>query len=154
MTARNGRPGGRVKAGEALAAGPASPPFREFFSAPEFLPENREKGHCTQMDLFQVIETKTEISEIAPKSAISEPFISVAARQQTCAICSAVFDLPPRSKATACSEECRRRRQQAYGAAYRQQGREMKAKMLAMFGGRRPTEAEFLKLLQQRKGKS
>jgi hypothetical protein len=108
----------------------------------------------SQLTIFDVLENVDKIGLKGPEEAGSGVFFTVVPSERACVICSVTFTAPPRSRATACSDACRRERRLRYGAAYRQQCREMKAEILAMFGGRQPTEEDFIRLIQQRKGKS
>lgn len=105
-----------------------------------------------QRDLFQAAENVEEKSEAAAETPENEVFFNSAGASRICVICGASFDPGPRSKITTCSPPCGRERRLRYGAAYRQQGREARQKLLDMFGGRRPTGEELLQLHRDRKG--
>lgn len=106
-----------------------------------------------QGDLFQVIEVVVEISGSQKDSDISEPLFSEEVRTASCVICAGSFS-PGRRHANVCSPACRRERKLRYGAAYRQYGRDGKRWLHDLFGGRRPTKEDFLKLLERRRGQS
>ncbi|NTG65386.1 hypothetical protein [Rhizobium rhizogenes] len=101
----------------------------------------------------QAIENNGENSSPEGESSEKRVFFTGGQRRHLCIICDCEFERGPRSPAVTCSEECSRERRLRYGASYRQQGREAKARMLEMFGGRRPTEEEIFQLLQQRKNR-
>lgn len=105
-----------------------------------------------QGDLFQGSENVDKISDEQPKSDNSEPLFYDEVQAEICVICAASFT-PTRPHANVCSPACRRERKLRYGAAYRQFGRDGKRWLHDLFGGRRPTQEEFLRMVQQRKGK-
>lgn len=81
----------------------------------------------------------------------TEAFFTERQIEARCAICGADFLTRARSPKSVCSDNCKRTRALRYGAAYRQQGREIRQKLLDLFGGRRPTAEEILRFIQQRK---
>lgn len=97
-----------------------------------------------QADLFQAIESNGENSSGREKQAVLEPFIFPPQKSAVCVICGGSFEPGPRSKITTCSPACGRERRLRYGAAYRQSGRDMRAKLSAAFGGRWPTVEELM----------
>lgn len=104
-----------------------------------------------QIDLFEVIENVAKNFESRENQAILEPLIYEPPMTAACVICGGKF-VPANSRANSCSDACRRQRRLRYGAAYRQQGRQARQKLLDMFGGRRPTGDELLQMLKTRKG--
>lgn len=73
--------------------------------------------------------------------------------EANCVVCDAPFCKPAASRLAVCSAACKRTRSLRYGDAYRQQGRDMRAKLLDRFGGQMPTAAEIMDLIKKRKGK-
>ncbi|MBB3944765.1 putative nucleic acid-binding Zn ribbon protein [Rhizobium skierniewicense] len=81
-----------------------------------------------------------------------EVFFTDGPRVGICVICNAEFENGDRPRQV-CSEACKRERALRYGATYRQDNRDLRAKIHAMFGGRAPTQGELLALIKSRKGK-
>jgi hypothetical protein len=105
-----------------------------------------------QMTIFEVLEKaheKTLNDDISDKAELL--FLS-GPSGRSCVICRTEFS-PRRLSANVCSAECRRQRRLRYGATYRQDIRQKRAEILAMFGGRPPTHEELSRLIQQRKGR-
>lgn len=107
----------------------------------------------SQSDLFQGTEKITKIEMTSESRTVSKPLISPPVRTATCVICGHDFS-PATSRASTCSDACRRERKLRYGAAYRHQGRLAGQKLLDMFGGRRPTGDEILQMLRAKSGQS
>lgn len=129
------------------------PPHSGIFFLADYFSGKARKMTDFQGDLFQAIENVDQISGSQQNSDISEPLFSEEVRTSNCVICAASF-FPARRDANVCSPACRRARKLRYGAAYRQYGRDGKQWLHDLFGGRRPTQEEFLRIVQQRKGRS
>lgn len=71
---------------------------------------------------------------------------------RNCVICEEPFRAKRASRVTTCSDACARERRLRYGAAYRQDVREMRVKIIERFGGRMPTDAEILSLYWKSRG--
>lgn len=128
------------------------PPHSGIFFLGDYFSGKAQKMTGFQGDFFQAVEIVDEISDDHPKLDYSEPLFYEEVQAANCVICAASF-IPTRPHANVCSPACRRERKLRYGAAYRQFGRDGKRWLHDLFGGRRPTQEEFLRMIQQRKGK-
>ncbi len=69
----------------------------------------------------------------------------------TCIECGSVFEKKPKARRVVCSDACKRKRALRYGAQYRQNNSDLRAKIHAAFGGRAPTQAELVEIIKSRK---
>ncbi|WJR67661.1 hypothetical protein QTA58_02530 [Neorhizobium sp. CSC1952] len=106
---------------------------------------------CYQSGLFEPVENIDESSDLSAESAKNEELVSVPSKARVCVICEREFVPKPRSLGYTCSDDCQRTRRLRYGAAYRQDLRDKKARIIDMFGGREPTYQDFLDLVQRRR---
>lgn len=72
-------------------------------------------------------------------------------RTATCIECGSVFEKKPKARRVVCSDACKRKRALRYGAQYRQNNSDLRAKIHAAFGGRAPTQAELVEIIKSRK---
>lgn len=102
---------------------------------------------------FYPVENVAENMDDQQIPAKSQHLFPAPLKAVSCVICGKAFECKATSNANACSEICRRERRLRYGAKYRQFGREGRAQVRAMFGGRDPTEGEILDFIKQRRNK-
>lgn len=92
----------------------------------------------------------------AENPVILEPFLSKAKPPQKCVVCIKEF-IPSTSRAKTCCPECRRVWNLRYGAAYREEGRRLRAQLrtqaLELFGSEPPPYEEILRFFRNRKGR-
>ncbi|NSZ65156.1 hypothetical protein G6L16_018680 [Agrobacterium tumefaciens] len=75
------------------------------------------------------------------------------AQTGTCAECGSIFEKKSKAQRVVCSDACKRKRALRYGAEYRQNNRDLRAKIYDMFGGRAPTQADLSDFIKSRKAK-
>ncbi|KAB0459936.1 hypothetical protein [Agrobacterium radiobacter] len=71
----------------------------------------------------------------------------------TCAECGSIFEKKSKARRVVCSAACKRKRALRYGEEYRQNNRDLRAKIYAMFGDKAPTQAELIDFIKSRKRK-
>ncbi len=98
----------------------------------------------------QPIDLPLENSTAIKNGTISEPFVLPDGRGRECVICGAAFSAAT-SRANVCSMPCRRERKLRYGAVYREDVRDMRAKLNTLFGGQKPTEEQILQLIRNKR---
>lgn len=81
----------------------------------------------------------------------SEPFFNGGQMGAKCVVCRADFLTKASHRKSVCSDACKRTRSLQYGAAYRQQNRETRLKLLALFGGKVPTKDQIENFIRLRK---
>ena len=94
----------------------------------------------------QGVDNANENIPDEPKNGKIQSFFPSGFLTVVCVICGADFQRRRGSPAITCSQPCSRERRLQYGAAYRQSGRDAREKLLAIFGGREPTDEELIAL--------
>ncbi|NSY99696.1 hypothetical protein G6M70_20245 [Agrobacterium tumefaciens] len=136
-----------------FSADPRPPHSEIFFLSRDFLPVKQETERLFRSMKIQVIENAYENMRSGSEMVKKKVFFTGDVSGAVCVICGEKFTVGPRPRQV-CSEACKRERSLRYGANYRQENRDLRAKIHAMFGGRAPTQAEILTLIRSRKAQS
>lgn len=96
---------------------------------------------------IQAIVNSHENGKEGPISGLSEEYFASPAEPVACEICGAEFCMPPAARVRVCSPGCKHERRIRYLRGYRRHLKDGRERLLAVFGGKMPTEEEIMEFL-------